>query len=150
MVTIDKEYQGLIERDGYYEYPNSLIIEDSVEIKVNLKVGDSLEVGGWLKVGGSLKVGGLLKVGGWLEVGGLITLFEVASTRCILIHSYYSLHALDTHLKIGCQLHTYEEWNRFSDRELLEMSNKESVKWFRENQRWLMSFKKEVQDESGK
>ena len=92
---------------------------------------------------GNLDVQGDLDVKGYLYVqGDFKRVLNIATTNCILVYNLYQICAIDTHLKIGCELHTYKEWAKFSDREIIGMSNKDSLKWFRKNQKWLMAFEK--------
>ena len=46
---------------------------------------------------------------------------------------------LDNHIKIGSQFHSKNDWANFSERELLEMDDKDSVKWFLKNKNWLLN-----------
>jgi predicted acyltransferase (DUF342 family) len=136
-----------------------LIVRDSLSVGGSLDVGkwlsvcDSLNVGSSLSVGGSLSVGKWIDVREWLivgdslDVGQFKTIMGVATTSCILISSRRYIIALDTHLKIGCEFHTYNEWRNFTERELLAMADKDSVKWFKENKNWLLSFEKKSKED---
>jgi hypothetical protein len=51
----------------------------------------------------------------------------------------YSVLIMDTHMKIGCELHTFDEWAGFTDKEILAMDGKDALKFWRSMKKPLMS-----------
>ena len=43
----------------------------------------------------------------------------------------YTVWVLDEHMQIGCQTHTFREWEAFDDRSILEMDNRAALKFWR-------------------
>ena len=44
----------------------------------------------------------------------------------------------DNHIKIGCELHSKEEWKSFDDKRILEMDGKTALKFWNENKQWIL------------
>ena len=40
---------------------------------------------------------------------------------------------IDDNIKIGWELHTLNEWNKFTNKEILKMDGKEALKWWKEH-----------------
>jgi len=43
----------------------------------------------------------------------------------------YRIMAFNSVIKIGCELHTIEEWEGFSDKRILEMEGKKALEWWK-------------------
>jgi len=50
----------------------------------------------------------------------------------------YVVFVFDTHIKIGCELHSKEKWKNFGDKEILAMGGKKALKFWNENKEWLL------------
>ena len=45
----------------------------------------------------------------------------------------------EKHIKIGCEVHTAEEWDKFDDRRIIEMDGKAALEWWRKNKEFVLS-----------
>ena len=59
----------------------------------------------------------------------------------------YQIWISDTKIKIGCKLHTTSEWERFNDREILEMDGKKALEFWHKNKEIILSLAKHHQGE---
>ena len=50
----------------------------------------------------------------------------------------YAVMIFDNHMKIGCELHSFEEWGNFSDDDILEMDSNKALDFWSENKSMLM------------
>lgn len=51
----------------------------------------------------------------------------------------YDIFIFDTHIKIGCELHSADEWRNFDDRRIAEMDGKKALEWWRAYKPLVMS-----------
>jgi hypothetical protein len=51
---------------------------------------------------------------------------------------YYLVNITDNHMKIGCQFHTFEEWNNFTDKVILKMDGKAALNFWNEHKTQLL------------
>lgn len=115
-------------------FSKSLKADKFLKVGKSLKVGEFIEVGGWLEVGESLKVSRFLKVGEWLkvskflEVGEWLSSYGIKSSMSINISCFtYFCQIWGGYIKIGCRLHTKEEWANFTDEEIEKMGSKKAL-----------------------
>ena len=47
----------------------------------------------------------------------------------ISIPNYWMVYILDHHMQIGCEIHTFEEWSGFDDRQIKRMSGQALEFW---------------------
>ena len=137
-IVIDENYEGIYKCDWYFKidvdikFPNA-----KIEIKIPLVssksiYGKSLEVGEWLEVGESLEVGEWLKVGESLEVGEWLSIFGEKTTKYMLLAiSTYQVIFTSSYIKIGCQLHKIEEWEKYKDRQIEAMDGQKALNWWK-------------------
>lgn len=50
----------------------------------------------------------------------------------------YPVTITDTHLKIGCEFHTFEKWQEFDDKRIIGMDGKDAVKWWKAHKPLIM------------
>jgi len=50
----------------------------------------------------------------------------------------YSIAITDRHLKIGCEFHTFKEWENFTDKEILSMEGEQSLEWWKSHKTYIM------------
>ncbi len=48
-----------------------------------------------------------------------------------------------THITIGCEHHTHKEWDKFSDKRILEMAGKDALKFWKSHKKTIIQFAKE-------
>jgi len=53
---------------------------------------------------------------------------------------YWGVLILDQHMKIGCQLHSLEDWENFTDRDVIKMDGKRALKFWEKNKKALLGF----------
>jgi len=46
---------------------------------------------------------------------------------------------LDTHMQIGCELHSFDEWSAFDDKRIAEMDGWGALRFWRANKAALMA-----------
>ena len=120
------------------EVGGSLKVGRSLKVGGWLKVSLSLEVGGWLNVGGPLEVGLLLEVGGSLEVGGAKNILGLDTDIYIWISClHWPVYIMSRHIKIGCEMHTREEWEKFSDKKISLMDSN-ALDFWKQNKDWIL------------
>ena len=56
---------------------------------------------------------------------------EVTRTPVNIIGLQYNITITDNHIRIGCQQHTPEKWESFTDREILEMDGRDGLTWWK-------------------
>jgi hypothetical protein len=61
-----------------------------------------------------------------------------------LLGKHWPIYIFDAHIKIGCQLHSTEEWESFSDEQISEMSGK-ALEFWRENKEVILTLAKHHQ-----
>ena len=44
----------------------------------------------------------------------------------------YEVFIFDTHIKIGCELHSIEDWRKFNDKRILAMDNSQALRFWRD------------------
>jgi len=47
----------------------------------------------------------------------------------IYIPGYWTIFVLDSHLQIGCEIHTFDEWEGFDDRQILQMDSRRALEF---------------------
>ncbi|OGV35851.1 MAG: hypothetical protein A2X48_14620 [Lentisphaerae bacterium GWF2_49_21] len=58
---------------------------------------------------------------------------------------YYVL-IFETHMKIGCELHTHDEWKNFTNREIAEMDGKKALAFWKQYKSLLVGFCKTMEE----
>jgi hypothetical protein len=53
---------------------------------------------------------------------------------------FYRVFILETHMQIGCELHSIAEWKAFDDRHIAKMDGIDAVKFWRKNKAKLLAF----------
>ena len=83
-----------------------------IEASEWIEVGKWVKAGKWIEAGKWIKAGGSIKAGESIEAGESINLFGIKTEKLFLFHGTFLFHIwiMDTHMKIGCQLKTKEEW----------------------------------------
>ena len=74
-------------------------------------------------VSGNASVYGNARVSGDAEVSGLCLVHIIGLNWDITISDY--------HIQIGCELHTIEQWEKFTDKEILDMGPN-SLNWWKD------------------
>ena len=59
---------------------------------------------------------------------------------------YYHVFFYDTHMKIGCECHSYDDWWKFDDKRILEMDGKSALNFWRKNKDMLMNIARGLND----
>jgi hypothetical protein len=52
---------------------------------------------------------------------------------------YYNVTIIDAYMRIGCEQHTFDQWEEYDDRRILEMDGKSALKFWQENKTILMA-----------
>ncbi len=52
---------------------------------------------------------------------------------------FWPVTILDEHMEIGCELHTFAEWRKFTDREIAAMDGRDALKFWREHKDALLA-----------
>ncbi len=64
----------------------------------------------------------------------------IKTTKLIQISGlHYFISVADMHIKIGCELHSKEEWKSFDDKRILEMEGSTALKFWNENKEWILN-----------
>ena len=108
----------------------------SIEAGEWITAGRSIEAGEWIKAGRSIEAGGSIKAGEWITAGGSITagewieMYGITTSSLFLFHGTFrfTVFIMDTHIKIGCQLKSKDEW-----REWLKDANESKAKSLGDN-----------------
>jgi hypothetical protein len=48
-----------------------------------------------------------------------------------IISLKYNITILDAYIQIGCEFHSKEDWDKFTNKEILSMDGKEALKWWK-------------------
>lgn len=76
-------------------------------------------------------IGGADLGGAYLR-GGIVHRFGCEFSRLpIQIGDKYWIELWDGFLKIGCEEHTIEDWQEFSDKRIIQMDGKSALEWWR-------------------
>ena len=51
----------------------------------------------------------------------------------------YPVHILDTHMQIGCELHSHKEWKAFTGKRILEMDGKYASRFWKQHKKALLA-----------
>ena len=60
----------------------------------------------------------------------------VSKTPIQILGLTWPIYVFDTHLKIGCELHTIAEWFKFKNSHISKMDSK-ALEWWKRNREWL-------------
>jgi hypothetical protein len=145
-MIINKDFPGLIDKIGYYEFMGDIVSEESIDFKISvfvsgkinssrgikagggieagdwIRAGGGIEAGDWIEAGGGIKAGGGIEAGGGIKAGGGIVFFGVKSLSLYLIvGKKWTIWVIDTHIKTGCEFHSKDKWKNFTDGQISEM-----------------------------
>ncbi|MDD5699116.1 MAG: pentapeptide repeat-containing protein [Victivallaceae bacterium] len=67
---------------------------------------------------------------------------NVAITLLVGIHQRYSVVMIDNDIKIGCERHSVEAWEKFTQKEIIVMDGKEAFKWWKEHKNIIIALAK--------
>lgn len=128
----------------------SAIIEGDAIVEGNAFVSDFSRIGGHSRISNSASIYGRSEVLGYSHIGGKCILCGSARVRdkTLLYDQYinepiiripifisglpWDITIMDTKMKIGCEIHTFEEWDNFSKNEILNMEGEESFYFWEE------------------
>jgi hypothetical protein len=133
-MIINKDFPGLIDKIGYYEFMGDIVSEESIDFKISvfvsgkinssrgIKAGGGIEAGDWIRAGGGIEAGDWIEAGGGIKAGGGIVFFGVKSLSLYLIvGKKWTIWVIDTHIKTGCEFHSKDKWKNFTDGQISEM-----------------------------
>ena len=125
-------------------------VSDNARVYGNALVYDSALVSGNAQVSGNALVYGNPRVydSAWVSGNALVygnaRVYDNARVSPISITNLkYQTTITDNHLRVGCEMHTFEEWNKFSDNRILAMEGKEALKWWKAHKPLIMGIIKE-------
>ena len=127
MITIT----SLDEFEKYKNEYGNYVFDDSVYFKIDIISY------GYIRSDGDIISGGDIISDGDIR-GNVKKVFGIKTKHFVEIHHYYVIQIIDTHIKIGCELHTRKEWEKFIDKEILAMDGKKGLKWWKENKKWVL------------
>ena len=144
-MIITESYEGLEKEGSYYKLNGDLITDEDLIINVPLictgmiKSGKSIKAGWSIKAGESIKAGWSITAGESIEAE-LIKMCGIETTKIKIISGLvYKIWIMDTHIKIGCEIHEKKEWSEFSDRDILKMDGNKALKFWNENKKWILA-----------
>ena len=125
-----------------------------IKCTVDCKWANKGDLGGWVEkednlsdsawVSGNALVYGNARVYDNVLVSGNARVYDNARVSPISITNLkYQTTITDNHLRVGCEMHTFEEWNKFSDKRILAMEGKEALKWWKAHKPLIMGIIKE-------
>ena len=107
-------------------------VEKESNLSGNAWVSGNAEVHGDARVFGNAWVSGDARVSGNARVSGDAWVSGDARVSPIFISSLrYPITITDKHIRIGCKFHSFEDWEEFDDKRILEMEGKQSLKWWK-------------------
>ena len=104
-MIIDKDYPGLILKNGLYYYDGSMKTEESIDIKIPISVSGSIESGGSITMAG-IKTKSLFILLGTLR---------------------HNVWVMDTHIKIGCLMMEKSQWIEITESMAKDMGDDGSM-----------------------
>jgi acetyltransferase-like isoleucine patch superfamily enzyme len=142
---------GFVEKeDNLSQVGNSWIYDNAAafgraRVSENARVCNTANVSNRAIVSGNAKISEnawvcrKAKVYDNARVGGCAKVLEDATKTVIHIgYLNYPVTITDNHIKIGCEIHTYEEWENFSERDIFFMDGDLSLKFWKENKITIM------------
>jgi hypothetical protein len=79
-------------------------------------------------------------VSGNARVSGDARVYDNARVSPINVRGmFYNVTIIDAYMKIGCEKHTFDQWEEYDDRRILEMDGKSALKFWKENKTILMA-----------
>ena len=138
--NVNRNIDGTLEYNGNLKCLEDLVFEEKIIIKGDLNCEGDLNCKGnldckcYLDCKGNLDCKGYLYCKGNLDCKGKIKIKNIETKKFlnIVINKYYKIQILDTHIKIGCQFHSVEEWENFTDDKIIKMDGKKAIKFWKE------------------
>ena len=65
---------------------------------------------------------------------------EITKTPIQILNLYYSVLIFKSHMQIGCEFHTHQEWDEFDNRKIISMDGKAAAEFWKEHKDLLMGF----------
>jgi len=137
MIVIDENYEGLEIEGSWYVYKGDMIITDNVEIRINLDVEGNQIVKGYQRVEGDQRVegnqiveGDQIVEGNQIVEGDMEILNIPTKFNFYICHDTYTINIMSKIIKIGCETHTPEEWESFSDDKINAM-DPNALEWWK-------------------
>ena len=120
-------------------------VSDDARVFGNARVSGEAQVFGDARVSGEALVFGEARVSGEALVSGdarvsgeaLVSGDARISPICISGFGWI-VTITDHHMRIGCQFHGIEVWDKFTDAEIAKMDGKDALRFWREHKDWLM------------
>jgi len=136
--------EGAIKVNKWLEVGGNVKANSSLEVNDSLDVEDSLHVAGGMSVCKSVTIGNIFSFRGNLHIGSSFDANKyvmnfIESDSLIIINTYeYMIYVSDTHIKIGCELHSKEEWKKFTDKDVLKMGGKYGKIFWDKYKHWIL------------
>ena len=68
-----------------------------------------------------------------------ITIDGFKTKKFFSISIFYKVSVYDTHIRIGCELHSRDKWLNFTDSEILSMDGKDALRFWKEHKKFILS-----------
>ncbi len=70
--------------------------------------------------------------------------YELKKTPIQILGLRYEVFIFDKHMEIGCENHTFKEWDNFKPKQILEMDGKDAAKFWRRHKKTLLDLCKSM------
>ncbi len=147
--VIKGELGGWVEADKNLDHEGDAWVYGNALVSGNARVygnawvyGDALVSGNAL-VYGDARVSGNARVYGNARVSGNALVSGNARFQPITISGLaYEITITDRHIRIGCEFHKIKEWDKFSNKRILEMDGKDALKFWKANKYYIIGITK--------
>lgn len=130
----DSKVYGNAKVYGFAEVDGKARVYGDARVYENSKVYNSAEVGGKADISRDVKVSGYSEVLG-----------KILRNPLNLKGQFWNITIEDDYLKIGCQYHSFRDWETFSDEQIHQMDG-DALRWWKENKDWLFHLIKSSRD----
>ena len=131
---------GYLEKEENLSSSGSCWVSDKAWVFGEALVFDKARVSGKARVFGEARVYGEAWVSGEARVYGEAWVSGEARVSPVLINGLlWSVTITDHHMRIGCQFHEIEAWDKFTDAEIAAMDGRDALRFWKENKDVLMT-----------
>jgi NDP-sugar pyrophosphorylase family protein len=105
-------------------------VSGNANISGNAKVSGNAFVYDNARVFGHVNIFGDARVYDNAEISGNV---NVTKNPVVISGLKYPVTITDNHMQIGCKIHTFEDWNNFTDKDIIAMDGREALNFWNEN-----------------